>query len=110
MFWIITAFPSQSRPIFSKRITPAHTVLGPIRHPQALAPQNALRAHADDALVRPDVDPRNACLVVGHADARRARAGIPVRAPRGVVDCVLAAISRALVGGRTAAGFCCCAF
>lgn len=74
-----------------------HTVLGPVRHPQALAPQYALRSHADNALVGPDIDPRNARLVIGHADARGARAGVPVCAPRRVVDCVLATVAGALV-------------
>jgi hypothetical protein len=95
---MITVSPSQSRPLSPQQTTPAqHTVLGPIRHPQSLAPQYALRSHADNALVGPDIDPRNARLVVGHADARGARAGVPIGAPRGVVDCVLSTVAGALV-------------
>lgn len=110
MFWMITASSSQSCPISPQQTTPAHTILRPIRHPQALSPQHALGPHADNALVGSDIDTRNARLVVGHADARRARASVSICAPRRVIDCVLAAISGALVGRRAAASFSCCAF
>jgi hypothetical protein len=112
MFWMMTASPRQQDSLSLQQQPPPvqHTVLGPIRHPQALAPQYALRSHADNALVGPDIDTRNARLVIGHADARGARAGVPVCAPRRVVDCVLATVAGALVRCRTAACFDCCAF
>lgn len=87
------------------------TVLHTIRHTEAFPTNDSLGANTNDALVRANVDPSNTSSIVGHADGRNTSTCVPVGAPRGFVDSILAAITGALVGcwstsrlGRSAFG------